>query len=255
MDASGFSGSPIVKLMLKAPYIQLVEPFSFRDPAGLAWDVPVETTSDGASIPRALWTIAGGPLSGNYRDAAIIHDRYCDTMERSWRATHRVFRDAMRARGLSRFEAASKYSAVYLFGPRWNATHRWTGFPRWNYRPLGQKSIDLLTAPEERLAHGLTMLKQEQWEQMIIADVEREIMAAGADAFAIEDYRPPVIFDEAIAKSQAQMLAENARKSNANGELAMDQAERWNGGALTMRDPVLRPNTLTIRELEADEQP
>jgi len=82
----------------------------------------LETTTgyqtDGASVPEALWALYP-PFTGNYRQAAVIHDYYCDNKQRTWQDTHKVFYYAMRAANVDEKTAKIMYGAVYLFGPRW----------------------------------------------------------------------------------------------------------------------------------------
>jgi hypothetical protein len=78
--------------------------------------------TDGASIPRALWTVVGSPFTGKYVDAAVIHDVGCDTHKYSWQITHRMFFMAMRAKGVSEDYAKVLYWGVRIGGPRWKET-------------------------------------------------------------------------------------------------------------------------------------
>jgi hypothetical protein len=103
----------------QARIVELVAPFSFRDPKGKIWTVPPGARVDGASIPQAFWSVIGGPFTGKYREASVIHDHYCDTKSESWEATHRVFYDGMRAKGVDPVTANVMYAAVYRYGPRW----------------------------------------------------------------------------------------------------------------------------------------
>ncbi len=98
--------------------VTLLEPYAFVDPEGKEWDVPTGYQTDGASVPAALWALYP-PFTGNYRQAAVIHDYYCDRKERSWQDTHKVFYYAMRAANVDEKTAKIMYGAVYLFGPRW----------------------------------------------------------------------------------------------------------------------------------------
>lgn len=102
--------------------MELMESFGFVDPAGLEWPVPPGTRVDGASIPQPLWSVIGGPFTGQYRDASVVHDYYCDVRSRPWRAVHRVFYDAMLVSGVATARAKLMYSAVYFGGPRWSET-------------------------------------------------------------------------------------------------------------------------------------
>ena len=76
--------------------------------------------TDGATIPRALWTIAGSPYTGKYLGAAVVHDVGCETHEYSWQITHRMFYTAMRKLGVSDLYAKLLYWGVRLGGPKWN---------------------------------------------------------------------------------------------------------------------------------------
>lgn len=80
--SSGFSGDPVTKWLTDPERpdskMRLLEPFSFRDPRGRVWGVPSQAVVNGASIPRALWTLVGAPYTGNYRRASIVHDIACE---------------------------------------------------------------------------------------------------------------------------------------------------------------------------------
>jgi hypothetical protein len=101
-------------------HMRLLRPFCYIDPAGLDWPVPKDAMIDGASIPRAFWTLIGGPFEGLYRYGSVIHDYHCDVCVRPWQAVHRMFYDAMITSGVSEIQAKTMYFAVRLGGPRWN---------------------------------------------------------------------------------------------------------------------------------------
>lgn len=100
----------------------LLNRFAFVDDARLVWSVPAEARVDGASIPKFAWSILGSPFVGRYRKASVVHDWYCDIRTRSWKATHRMFYEAMRASKVSAAKARIMYGAVYYAGPRWDVT-------------------------------------------------------------------------------------------------------------------------------------
>lgn len=102
---------------------RLLAPYVFVDPDQKAWTAPKGLVTDGASIPRALWSIVGSPWTGLYRNAAVIHDAYCDSHSEPWQAVHRVFYRAMLANGVNPLQAKIMYAAVYRFGPRWDFTY------------------------------------------------------------------------------------------------------------------------------------
>ena len=82
------------------PKFRLISEFRFLDPNGLLWRTPADTEVDGASIPQAFWSIIGGPFSGKYIKASVIHDHYCVTKSRTQHDTHQNFYYGMRASGV-----------------------------------------------------------------------------------------------------------------------------------------------------------
>lgn len=250
---STFSGNPVMRL-LAAPWMELIEDFSFRDPNGLLWFVPKGYKSNGASIPRRLWAAAGSPWSGDYRDAAIIHDYFCDTMERPWAATHKVFEDAMLARGISTSEAKLKYLSVYYFGPRWNATHRWDGILRLNYRPRGQQAETGLFSLKEQMARSIADSHKAAWEASVIEDFEAKVLADGPTAFDANAYVPPTTFNYDTALSEATASVNNFGQINGQQQLIIqtDEMLKYQDFQLTPdSDAALQINQNSISQIEA----
>jgi hypothetical protein len=112
--------------------LTLLKPVTFTDPDLVKWPVPAGAVVDGASIPQAFWIVIGGPLEDRYRDASVIHDYYCDHHAHTWKATHRVFYNGMRARSVNEIKAKIMYYAVYNFGPRWPAPGALTTLQQFN---------------------------------------------------------------------------------------------------------------------------
>ena len=110
----------VVELLANGQTMKLVNAFRFVDERNQMWAVPAGAEVDGASIPRALWSIVGSPLTGKYRDASVIHDYYCTVKSQEWFVVHRVFREAMLASGVDQVQSAYMYWAVQRFGPRWD---------------------------------------------------------------------------------------------------------------------------------------
>jgi hypothetical protein len=115
-----FKGDLILKPLSDGRTMELVRPFFYTDSHGVAWPVPAGIRVDGASIPSVFWSILGAPYTGKYREASIIHDHYCATKSRHWKAVHKVCLDGMTARGVDTLQAQLMYLAVYRFGPRWD---------------------------------------------------------------------------------------------------------------------------------------
>jgi hypothetical protein len=91
--------------------------------------VPKGFISDGASIPKFVWSLAGSPLSGGYLPAAFLHDYLCylgvETKQpiTTWQKAASLFYDAMLSLGCKKGGlggAQAKYLAVMTFGPKWN---------------------------------------------------------------------------------------------------------------------------------------
>lgn len=122
MPAFGKFLGPIVVEFLGAEQgrnVRVARPFKYVDMKGTIWEVPEGMVTDGATIPQVFWTIIGGPFDGPWRDAAIVHDRYCKTQDRPWQAVHEMFYEAMLAAGVEPLRAKVMYAAVYAGGPRW----------------------------------------------------------------------------------------------------------------------------------------
>ncbi len=76
-------------------------------------------STDGASIPRALWTLVGSPFTGKYIGAAVIHDVGCVSHKYTWQETHRMFYEAMLDSGVDQNYAKILYYGVRVGGPKW----------------------------------------------------------------------------------------------------------------------------------------
>lgn len=118
---------PEVALLDEGRTVKILKPLTYVAEIGERWHVEPGVIVDGASIPRAFWSLIGGPFEGKYRNASIIHDRFCDLRNRSWDATHRMFHDAMRCSGVGILKAKVMFYAVYRFGPRWTLVQETTG--------------------------------------------------------------------------------------------------------------------------------
>ena len=115
-----FVGLPVkIELNDDGRSAKLLEPIAYFGPDETEWAVPAGAWLDGASIPRAFWTLIGSPFTDKYREASIVHDQYCIVRTRGWRPTHRMFHEAMLCRGVGGAKARIMFYAVYRFGPRW----------------------------------------------------------------------------------------------------------------------------------------
>jgi hypothetical protein len=77
MDYGSFSGNPKTEWLCEQGEDRnmcLLETLCYVDPQGRRWEAPKGAITNGASIPRTLWSSLGSPYTGNYRRASIIHD-------------------------------------------------------------------------------------------------------------------------------------------------------------------------------------
>src|SRR5437870_1534651 len=99
----------------------LLSELRYTDPQGVVWIAPAGAKVDGASIPRSLWSIMGGPFEGKYRNASVLHDVAYDQHNRPWRDCDRMFYNAMRCSGVGPVEAGTMYYSLFKFGRHWKA--------------------------------------------------------------------------------------------------------------------------------------
>jgi hypothetical protein len=99
--------------------MKLNKDFIFVDATDYYWRAHAGMVTDGASIPRWAWTIIGSPFTGEYREAAVIHDAACISREKTWEETALMFYEAMLVDKTPPVKAKIMYAAVFYFGPRW----------------------------------------------------------------------------------------------------------------------------------------
>jgi Protein of unknown function (DUF1353) len=114
-----FTGEPVTKWNPDGRTMTLLTELRYTDPNGEVWVAPVGSQVDGASIPRYLWSIMGGPFEGKYRNASVLHDVAYGERKRPWQDCDRMFYNAMRCSGVSAVEAKTMYYALYRFGHHW----------------------------------------------------------------------------------------------------------------------------------------
>ena len=98
----------------------LLNRFRYVDSDKVTWVVPKGFSSDGASIPRVLWSIVGAPWDGEYRRAAVVHDYFFRQRKYESDVVHRVFYEAMLTDGVEPLKAKLMYYAVVRFNKRWH---------------------------------------------------------------------------------------------------------------------------------------
>jgi hypothetical protein len=114
-----FNGEPVTKWNPDGRTMTLLTELRYTDPNGVVWVAPIGSVVDGASIPRYLWSIMGGPFEGRYRNASVLHDVAYGEKKRPWKDCDRMFYYAMRCGGVSGVTAKTMYYALYKFGHHW----------------------------------------------------------------------------------------------------------------------------------------
>ena len=71
---------------------------------------------DGASIPRAFWSLYGNPLSGKFRIAALVHDVLYASQKVSRELADDIFLDLMKQHKVGYLKRQSMYYAVRSAG-------------------------------------------------------------------------------------------------------------------------------------------
>jgi hypothetical protein len=97
----------------------LLNELRYTDPYGDVWVAPAGSRVNGASIPRAFWSLIGGPFDGKYRKASVLHDVAYEKQSRSWEDVDRMFYNAMRCAGVGALTAKTMYYALRRHGRHW----------------------------------------------------------------------------------------------------------------------------------------
>src|SRR5947207_12934889 len=146
MSHGSFSGDPqtlwLTENEIPDRKMQMLADFSFTDPAGIAWLTPKDYVVDGASIPRAFWTLVGSPYTGHYRRASIVHDKACDDASgntTACRKSPRMFYQACRAGLWSIPEGTLLYIAVRI-DDVWPLVPAWSRLIARLERPLYEQT-------------------------------------------------------------------------------------------------------------------
>src|SRR5438874_11617692 len=114
-----YDGEPVTKWNPDGRTMTLLTELRYTDPHGEMWVAPIGSVVDGASLPRYLWSIMGGPFEGKYRNASVLHDVAYGEHNRPWQDCDRMFYYAMRCSGVSGIEAKTMFYALYRFGHHW----------------------------------------------------------------------------------------------------------------------------------------
>jgi len=114
-----FSGPVETRWETDGVTMVLLNELRYTDPYGEVWVAAPGSRVDGASIPRAFWSIMGGPFEGKYRKASVLHDVAYEQQRRSPKEVDLMFYNAMRASGVGAVTAKTMYYALARHGRHW----------------------------------------------------------------------------------------------------------------------------------------
>jgi hypothetical protein len=101
------------RLVFVVPYLVSLQ----VNGCGLWIAIPEGYSWDGASIPRACWSIMGHPLEADLRLASLVHDWHCEhaTDEAERMVGDALFLLLLRQAGLPRWRRLAMWAAVRLY--------------------------------------------------------------------------------------------------------------------------------------------
>lgn len=146
----GFSGEPLARWCGSRNMV-LDEEFFYIDPKGRKWISPKGSYINGATIPQFLWDSLGGPYSGRYRRASVVHDvavgELCnpDVPYEKRKPADRMFYHACRFDGCS-----IGFALILYMGVR--AGSYWSGISGW-YQKLTKGEFENLRGDTEAIRH------------------------------------------------------------------------------------------------------
>jgi hypothetical protein len=129
-----FVGDPLLKPVWNDPVLgktgkydpgdyemQLQGSLAYIECALTRHTVKAGTVVNGASIPRATWSILGySPWAGPLQYPSIVHDDLCGKARFTSDRVHKIFHEALLHSEVPPLKAAIMYAAVQSFGPQWS---------------------------------------------------------------------------------------------------------------------------------------
>jgi hypothetical protein len=92
----------------------LLQPYNYQTNAGELITIPAGTTTDGASVPQAMWNIL--PPFGTYWKAAVLHDYLYRVTKRPKKECDSILKEAMESLGVNDLTLLTIYEGVAIGG-------------------------------------------------------------------------------------------------------------------------------------------
>jgi hypothetical protein len=173
-DHGSFVGRVRAEWMQDGRRMRLLENFGYTDPTGKLWVAPADSVVDGASIPQPFWSVIGGPFSGPYRNASVVHDIACDEKKEDWKDVHRMFYNACLCGGADSTKARVMFGAVYHFGPRWTTKVVMSGSDETKEYVSKNLAIDVPTDEQVQRLSNFVKDKSPTLEEIEKFDISKE---------------------------------------------------------------------------------
>lgn len=157
-----FSGNPKTEWLCdegEDSNMCMLETFWYTDPQGRRWEAPKGSITNGASIPRTLWSSVGSPFTGNYRRAAIVHDIAVKSSAVLRDEADSMFYFACMAGGCPLMEGKLLYAGVRIGS--WSAVTREYAVGILTFAPLAPRLPGLQTPTELEVRARYTLLAAE----------------------------------------------------------------------------------------------
>lgn len=111
-----FEGEPRVEFLHGGTLVRLLDDFVYHDADARRWVAPKGLVSDGASIPRVVWSVIGPPIGAPYFNAGLLHDARYRLADCEKKVADLLLWDAALCGGTSEEHAAIIAEAVATCG-------------------------------------------------------------------------------------------------------------------------------------------
>ena len=179
----------------------LLRYFDFVDANNVTWPAPVNLRTDGASIPRAFWTLVGSPYTGLYRRAALVHDEACKVA--GGNAAKRLAADKMFYSACRAGHCSPAQALVLFLGVRFGA---WMPHVAEIAETPRKFSVRLAMTPQEqRLVADFRLVGERLLSRKIADDADAVAQAVDQELAAL--YPMAARTTKAKVRSRAKALA------------------------------------------------
>lgn len=95
---------------------KLTKPFTYVSKRNKIYALPIGFVSDGASIPKLLWSVIGSPFTGKYEKPVWIHDWNYKTQKIKRNLADKIFYEGMVEERVSLWKRQTMWFGVRVGG-------------------------------------------------------------------------------------------------------------------------------------------